>query len=231
MPNWTTNKMLMHDDDVHLITDAHGDVDFNRLRPMPRSLDIGNVCFEANQFAMAVSRGEATSLAQAPHDFLRRRLTYRDGETGVDVDIDRPSLSDYKKFGDMLCLNVGRYGHTDWYSWCASEDGWGTKWNACHTTYKDYDGEGRVIVEFQTAWSCPSASMIAELRAKCSHPLRLECVDEDGYGNVHDENGEDIEVSESLFLPEYYDEEGAQIDEDEYERLQAEGKDCWTLLV
>ena len=230
MPNWTTNKMVMHDDDVNLITDAHGDVDFNRLRPMPKSLDIGNVCFEANEFAMAVSRGEATSMSQAPYDFLRQRLSYHNGETGEDVDIDHPSLSDYKRFGDLLCLNVGRYGHADWYSWCASDDGWGTKWNACHTTYKDYDGEGRVVVEFLSAWSCP-APIIKLLRKRATNPIRFECIDEDGYGNVHDEDYKDIEVSKSLFVPEYYDEEGCQIEEDEYEVLKAEGKGGWVLLV
>lgn len=230
MPNWTTNKMIIHDDDLHLITNRRGDVDFNVLRPMHKSLDIGNVSLDANRFAMAVSRGEATSMTQAPYDFLRRRLVYRDGVAGRDYDITNPSLSDYKRFGDLLCLNVGRYGHADWYSWCSSEEGWGTKWNACQTTHQDWDGEAYCLVEFLTAWSCPSASLVAELRAKCTHPLRFECVDEDGYGDVHDENGTEIPLEGSLFRAFYYDEDDNELAEEEYEEAKRAGKYVWRVL-
>lgn len=231
MPNWTTCKICIHDNDLHFIVNRHGEVDFNLLRPMPKSLDIGNVNPSSNSFAMKVSRGEVTSMSQAPHDFLRRRLTYHNGETGRDYDIHNPTLCDYKVFGDLLTQNVEQYGHTDWYSWASSDEGWGTKWNATETKLQDWNEEGYHLVEFLTAWSCPSAPMLAELRAKCSHPVRFECVDEDGYGNVHDENYNDIELSESLFHAVYQDEDSNDLTEEEYLEGKRNGKDVWCYLV
>ncbi len=228
MPNWTTNKMVIDDKDLRLIINRNGDVDFNLIRPMPKSLDIGNIDPIARSFAMRVHRGEDVSFPEK-YPWLREHLDYM--RRGYPVSISRPSLSDYDEFGALLCQNVERYGHADWYSWCSSEEGWGTKWNACETKFEDSGVPGSTLVVFLTAWSCPSASMVAELRAKCHHPLRLECVDEDGYGDVHDENGEPIALADSLFRAVYQDEGGNLLSEEEFAEAERNGKDVWRYLV
>lgn len=227
MPNWTTNKVVLHEKDLRLLVNGSGEVDFNILRPMPKTLDIGSVSLETNRFAMDVFDGKVDSFPQR-YPWLRTHLDY--AKSGKPVHIERPTLDDYREFGRLLCQNVERYGHTDWYSWCPSDDGWSTKWNACEGKVGEPDGDGFVLVEFLSAWCCPQ-SIIRLLRKRATHQIRFECVDEDGYGDVHDEEYRDVEVSESLFRPEYYDEDGCQIAEDQYEQLRAAGKDVWSTLV
>lgn len=232
MPNWTTNKMMIHSGkDLRRILNRKGDVDFNRLRRMPKPLDIGDVSLSANRFAMAAARGEVSGMDAAPVEWLRRRLRYHDGKRNRDIDIEKPTLYDYRVFGEMLLENKERYGHASWYGWCAAEEGWGTKWNACESSVGEPDDDGYCLVEFRTAWSCPSSAMLDELRAKCEHPIRFECVDEDGWGDVHDDKGNRIEVGASLFRPAYENEDGKEIGEEEYLQAKRDGVDVWRRLV
>lgn len=57
----------------------------------------------------------------------------------------------------QVALNVEKYGHRDWYSWCISN--WGTKWDTesyDSPTIDGTDGEFTVSVSFDTAWSPPT---------------------------------------------------------------------------
>jgi len=49
---------------------------------------------------------------------------------------------------------LARIGAESWYDW--SVDNWGTKWNARHTKIEEFpEEEGRVDIQFDTAWSAP----------------------------------------------------------------------------
>ena len=43
-------------------------------------------------------------------------------------------------------------GIPNWYDWCY--DNWGTKWDACHVDFEEYD-DSIVTFSFDTAWSPP----------------------------------------------------------------------------
>lgn len=79
---------------------------------------------------------------------------------------------------------VLKYGRSNWYDWQLFN--WGTKWNASESTYNQEDK----ILEFQTAWSCPSeliqkmADMFPEIKFNGTY------ADEDFGSNVgYIENG------------------------------------------
>jgi hypothetical protein len=77
-----------------------------------------------------------------------------------------------------------------WYDWNCRN--WGTKWDACDTTYKEADGA--LIYQFSTAWS-PATGAFARMVEQ--HP-RLEfefhCTEEQGWGVVFE--GKDGELDE-----------------------------------
>ena len=227
MPNWTTNALLIHTSDLHHIVNGNGQVDFNLIRPMPKSLLVGGVNRETNRFAIAVYEGKTRRFPENGA-CLARRLTYEvDGERAIDI--ANPTLGDWAEFGKILAENVRLYGFTDWYGW--SNEVWGTKWNACDTSVGEADDEGFCEVVFLTAWSAPSEEMMRELESACSHPIRLEHVNEDDPERVYGLDGEEIPVDDSLFTYSYRDEEENELTKEEYEELRARGVDCWAYLV
>lgn len=72
------------------------------------------------------------------------------------------------------------YGSDNWYDWCINN--WGTKWNAYHTTLDEREN----VLEFDTAWSCPT--WILEALAKLCYEYGVsfdgEWADEDCGNNV-----------------------------------------------
>ena len=236
MPNWTTNALIVHKKDLHHILNGDGQVDFNLMRPMPKSLLIGGVNFDTNRFAIDVYEGRTRRF---PEDgpCLAHRLTYEvDGERAVDI--SDPTLEDWAEFGRILTENKRLYGFTDWYGW--SNANWGTKWNACETevfeateerTNGKYRGGDWRLVVFLTAWDAPLGSMMGELAAKCSHPIRVEHVDEDDPERVYGMDGEEIPAEDSLFVRSYRDEDDNELTREEYEELRARGEECWAYLV
>jgi hypothetical protein len=59
-----------------------------------------------------------------------------------------------KEEQDIAEDNVKKYGHADWYGWCTSNDGWGTKWGAYDVKEPEVLNNC-VIYRYQTAWSPP----------------------------------------------------------------------------
>ncbi len=129
-----------------------GTVDFNKITPMPESLNIeagsrtdrglnlykefiGECLF--NRKETDVLNFSAKTLAESEKVFLSKRK-----------DID----SSEWELGKTAWNNIQNYGAPTWYEW--SINNWGTKWNAYgYDVNVDYSGNENLW--FQTAWSAP----------------------------------------------------------------------------
>lgn len=172
-----------------------GSLDFNKVIPMPESLNITSGTatergYEAYKGFMEVYTLFGTtnmdSILHVPPSsedaFLRQR-----------PDIDRSEF----ELGKQAFQNEMRYGATTWYDWCINN--WGTKWNSYGYDY--FDRSDPSTIGFHTAWSAPHP--IIEKLAKRYPEVSIEhqWADEDiGYncGRRIYENGACIEQ----YLPE-----------------------------
>lgn len=159
MPNYVTNCITLKGDQGRIkeLRDAImndekriGSMDFNKIIPMPESLNI--VCGSDSDRGLKWYK-----------DFISVYLFGRDPEK-VDtlnippereevflkmrIDIDRDTFD----LGRAAYQNILKYGAPTWYEW--SIQNWGTKWNAImpDTGYDSYD---ETIIAMDTAWSAP----------------------------------------------------------------------------
>ena len=115
-----------------------GQVDFNRLIPMPSCLDIeagsrGEAGYTEYRAYMEEAKGKAPEERQALEEKHRGRFR------------DDPEIWE---LGKQYYENVEKYGCPNWYDWCVSH--WNTKWNAYHCV-PVLASDRRL--EFLTAWS------------------------------------------------------------------------------
>ncbi len=128
-----------------------GTIDFNKLIPMPESLNI--------------EAGSRTDKGlKAYRDFISV-YTLENGITGLDLlHIPKQSedaflrirtdiKSDEWELGRQAFQNQLQYGAPTWYEWCIRN--WGTKWNACgYDDGTDYGTNCKALC-FKTAWNAP----------------------------------------------------------------------------
>ena len=135
MPNWVRNIVKFGCSDERMneikkaITDDEGNIEFNKIIPMPGSLNL--------------TSGSITdrSLDCYRNQDLREELMKKYG-------IGHETFDAYVELGKVYDLNIREYGFPTWYEWRYAN--WGTKWDASET-YWNSDN----IVTFETAWSCP----------------------------------------------------------------------------
>lgn len=129
-----------------------GSVDFNKIIPMPESLNI--------EAGTRTDRG-----LQAYRDFIEAYTAGRSAEDALKALENIPAESeeaflrrrtdikhDEWELGKTAWNNIRQYGAPTWYDWCIAN--WGTKWNAYgyDDTIDYHDG---TPLYFQTAWSAP----------------------------------------------------------------------------
>lgn len=133
-----------------------GTIDFNKIIPMPKELDIE-----------CSSRTEQGFKAYS--DFIS---VYLLGQTDGKVDVFSIPESSEKAFlkvrkdiapetwslGKKAYQNKIKFGHSSWYDWCIAN--WGTKWNA----YSFGEADANTM-SFNTAWSCsmPVMTKLSEM--------------------------------------------------------------------
>jgi len=120
-------------------------IDFNKIIPMPESLNVTSGSNVDNAIAILtndnklfsemldwnwVKEENINSIEQ-----LKERLMKNISEK----DMEEAKISLY---------NIEKYGHKNWYSWSIAN--WGTKWNAYDTTLNSENE-----ISFDTAWSTP----------------------------------------------------------------------------
>jgi len=152
-----------------------GSIDFNKLLPMPESLDIEsgsttNDCINLYLTSInplvdyfgenKVSGNEYVRIINLFNAGDSKLYPYHGDVPLADVKKKMESLLKYsenfKSADDIFALaktaldNIERYGHKDWYDWCCNN--WGTKWSAY--AFGDYK-QGDNTITFLTAWAAP----------------------------------------------------------------------------
>lgn len=172
-----------------------GSVDFNKIIPMPKSLDIesgsrtdrGLKIYRDFILIYTLAGTLNKDLSRIPKSseeaFLKARA---DSNNAVD-------LQEWE-LGKTAWNNIHQYGASTWYDWCVQN--WGTKWNAYgygEDTIDYHDGD---MLHFQTAWSAPHP--VLEKLSKMFPDIELEheWADEDigqNCGRYSYQNGKRIE--------------------------------------
>lgn len=158
---------ICYDDSSEAEQTGIGTIDFNKITPMPPSLDIesgSSTDRGINLYLTSVNPSVRyygkekmdpvafTSLVErlnGSRSFLRHNAALTPEE------IQNATL--YHSEGELLQLgktaveNLMQYGATTWYDWRTRGDTWNTKWNS----YNAYDYNGGNEICFQTAWSAP----------------------------------------------------------------------------
>lgn len=104
---------------VSSLVNRAGFFDFNRLIPMPKSLDI-EASTTVEWFAEYILGGKGTSWmsGKSPTDFVSEyRKEHGDRHYNRMIFLAKKFIN-----------NIDKYGHGNWYEWCISN--WDTKWNA-----------------------------------------------------------------------------------------------------
>lgn len=172
MPNHITNILKFEGDSeqVHAMLDkiksdelGFGSIDFNKIIPMPESLNIeaGSRTDDALYVCMMALNPAAPDmgvpkLSSEEYQKLAGIVGRSKGEQFMTLDAQRISraskytpLSDVIATGQVVISNFLQYGCGDWYGWCNRN--WGTKWNAYDV---HFDQEAQSI-HFLTAWDTP----------------------------------------------------------------------------
>ena len=170
MPNHVTNNIYLKGDSdrIRELLEAikndeygTGSIDFNKIIPMPESLDI-------------TSGSETVRCHKIYKDFLDV-YTLMDTREGLDlmnipIEAEERYLEERTdvakedfELGKQVFQNMQLYGAPTWYEWRI--DNWGTKWNSVGAVVNGN------IIAFQTAWS--PCEPVIEMLAKQFPPLRF----------------------------------------------------------
>lgn len=203
MPNHITNILKFKGDSeqVHTMLDkiksdelGFGSIDFNKIIPMPESLNIeaGSRTDEALYVCMMALNPAAPDmgvpkLSSEEYQKLANIVGRSKGEQFMTLDAQRISraskytpLSDVIAMGQVVISNFLQYGCGDWYGWCNRN--WGTKWNAYDV---HFDQESQSI-HFLTAWDTPMPVIDKLSQMFPEVEVDLQWADEDvGYNVGH----------------------------------------------
>ncbi len=165
MPNHIQNRVRLTgeqsriDELLKTVRNDEGDlgsIDFNKIIPMPKELDIE--CSSRTECGIkAYSDFISVYLLGQPDGKLDVFSIPENSEKAflkVRKDIDSETWS----LGKQAYLNKIKFGHTGWYDWCIAN--WGTKWNAYSFGQADTN-----TLSFNTAWSCsmPVMTKLSEM--------------------------------------------------------------------
>lgn len=175
MPNHITNRITIQAEGKQLedILDTikndeigRGSIDFNKLIPMPKSLDImsGSETDRAISIYLTAINPEKPNMGCSkvrPYELiaLEQGLNRHKHFASYKGDLSQDKIAEYTQYHPIShYLNLGKsavdnflqHGAITWYEWCINN--WGTKWNAYGYDYMDYHPKENVL-EYNTAWS------------------------------------------------------------------------------
>lgn len=174
MPNHITNRLTVKAEGEQLEeilaaiqndSIGRGSIDFNKLIPMPESLNIesGSETNRAISVYLTALNPRTPDMGYGKMEYaelleLRDRLNSSKLFGKFQCGMNRQELADaaiYRPIEDVLELgktavdNFLQYGSIDWYQWC--KENWGTKWNAYG--YEDVPAPpAENVLTYLTAW-------------------------------------------------------------------------------
>jgi hypothetical protein len=209
MPNHITNLITFGSDsaslsafqrmahDMKMDGEPLGSFDFNKLIPMPQSLDMEESTMSRRGLELY------QKYTRERDSLIRANVNASPEQLKVLTDILDKAWRPRKmqdpttwKLGEQAYSNLQKYGHASWYSWC--NQNWGTKWNA-YQSRPLQDGDD--TMEFLTAWGAVPVIMLKLSEKYPEQTITYRWADEDIGHNVGEmvfRNGECIEE----FVPE-----------------------------
>ena len=128
-----------------------GSVDFNKIIPMPESLDItaGSPTTNGLKLYQEFIKGYIADKNTKESMMAFENIPAESEDAFLQARADRQNEADLRnwKLGKIAWKNIQQYGVPTWFEWRV--DNWGTKWNAYA-----YDSSNSEFT-FQTAWSAP----------------------------------------------------------------------------
>ena len=137
-------------------------IDFNKIIPMPASLDM-TAGFEENNAIKAYLKAvcpfddtnvcgthqldKATYVKTLIELNTNNPLAEYSMENILKYDLTTTDSTELIRKGEIYVNNLLQYGATTWYDWCRNN--WGTKWNAYG--FSEADDDDTII--FETAWN------------------------------------------------------------------------------
>lgn len=202
MPDYTKNRIIMEGvEDLPLY--EKGQFDFNKLIPMPESLNVDAGSTNAEDIYIYLSEMFTKDIVNDPlakkliTNMFDENYVLTIGERCKERNLEDTILAQRYCSGKQLVENYQKYGYTTRYEWCNAN--WGTKWNAYDTSI----GVGDVT--FFTAWDAPRP-IFKELSKRYPDKwIRVESYDEKGYRHLEDYRGG--ECIEAYDEDEEYDDE------------------------
>ena len=181
MPNWVQNNITFSGNAAEIkkmletIKDneiGFGSIDFNKIIPMPESLNIE--CGSRTDKGIGMVK---EYLENMPEELKSKEGTYE--EFLEDLRNHSADITDEKEkkiwdIGVTAVDNLYKYDAPTWYEWCSKN--WGTKWNACKCTTVN---ENAKSISFQTAWGTPYPVMKKLSEMFPNIEIRTEFADED----------------------------------------------------
>lgn len=235
MPNHVTNRLTVNGDPNEVkrlfasIENSKVEdetpilIDFNKLIPMPESLNIESG--SRGQSGLALYRAKEHGDFSGVNKILEYPWAKEEGLTTFEQLYEHYVKNDPEllALGRQYYENIQNYGCATWYEW--ANRNWGTKWNAYDQIRIDDN-----TIEFQTAWDGVPSLMEVLSEKFPTLTLSYEYADEDWGNNLGEykfENGRCIDVN----LPDYGSPEAEKIaerllgeryneDEDESEDLE-----------
>nr|WP_300820794.1 hypothetical protein [uncultured Acetatifactor sp.] len=206
MPNNITNQITFGSDnaalaafqqmlhDMRMEDQSLGSIDFNKLLPMPKELDM--------EAGTRTDRG--LKLVREYHHTLADLERQKPGLTPAEYALALHKCEElYQKqrladpvtwaLGEQAYSNVQRFGSPTWYEWCNRN--WGTKWNAYGFPPLEKDSD---TMEFFTAWDSVPKIVTLLSRKYPEQTITYRWADEDIGRNVGEmtlKGGEVIDIN------------------------------------
>lgn len=222
MPNWTYNEIKTNNPEViPTFMDDGGNFDFNKLIPMPESLNIESGSNTDRAIAYYVTERLTIPVEQTNLSKLISNMFNKDWAhevfNRVTTWAETASEEDKEKLYSMGCqylYNKENYGCYTWYEWC--NNNWGTKWNACESSF---DKNDPCYISFSTAWSCPEPIFQKMCEMFPDAEISFHCEYEEGFVvEYENENGGLVQTNEY----DLYDEEDEEWDDEDEEAVDTE---------
>ena len=160
MPNHITNRIEFYGEQeninkvLELIKGEEECIDFNKIIPMPKELNITSSSNNDAAIICYLSNKLTVPFEELDEEYLKYVTNMFDSNYASNIYHERlpnrkEDFDELYDLGQVCCGNIHKYGYVDWYDWC--RETWGTKWNAYDVLFD----EDNNAIEFDTAWSCP----------------------------------------------------------------------------